>query len=272
VIASNPRPVEAFLDEKAADAKGDKTKLDAIKAVRVLIGKVDKITAKAAPDDEKVQKEIESLMNEMGGHLVLLLVSDEWGTEANPSPFDYPKRQAGAYPTFYLATGTLTSLSQSQMKAQYAAGTKKGGQIFQYMPTVMTPVPGTSEKLGLGAASQIQVGKKVFFEDKEARGGGVARFKSLVGKLGFVASESGWDIDHVVELQIGGQDEFVNMWPLPKGENRSSGSTIKNATVEIPATKEQKPVKTALEEKKKGGKGQKAQAGLWLLIRSTRQL
>ncbi|HKY44269.1 MAG TPA: DUF4157 domain-containing protein [Pyrinomonadaceae bacterium] len=272
VIASDPRPVEAFLDEKASEAKGNKAQEDAIKAVRALIIKVDKLTAKAAPDDEKVQKEIESLMNEMGGHLVLLLATGEWGTEKNPAAFDYPKRRAEAYPTFYLATGTLTSLSQSQMKAQYEAGTKKGGQIFRYVPTAMTDVPDKSQKLGLGAASQIEVGKKVFFEDKEARGSGVPTFKKLVGKFGFVASESGWDVDHVVELQIGGKDEYANMWPLPKGENRSSGATIKGATIEIPATKEQKGVKSALEEKKKGGKGQKPQEGLWLLIKSTRQL
>ena len=268
VIASAPRPVEAFLDEKAADAKGDKAQQQAIKDVRALIVKVDKLTAKAAPDDEKVQKEIESLMNEMGGHLVILLSTGEWGTEKNPAAFDYPKRRADAYPTFYLATGSLTSLSQSQMKAQYEAGTKKGGQIIRYLPTAMTDVPDKSQKLGLGAASQIEVGRKVFFEDKEARGGGVPTFKNLVGKFGFVASESGWDIDHVVELQIGGKDEIANMWPLPKGENRSSGATIKGATIEIPATKEQKGVKTALEEKKKG---KKPQAGLWLLIKSTQQ-
>jgi hypothetical protein len=273
VLASEPRPVEAFLDEKAGEAKGDKPKQDAIKAVRTLINKVDKLTSKAAPDDEKVQKEIESLMNEMGGHLVILLGTGEWGTEANPAAFDYPKRRADAYPTFYLATGSLKSLGQSKMQAVFTGkADKSGDQIYRYRPTELMATPDKSAQLGLTAGSRIDVGKKVFFEDKEARLGGVPRFKALVAKFGFVASESGWDVDHVVELQIGGKDEFENMWPLPKGENRSSGATIKSSTIEIPATKEQKPVKTALDEKKKGGQGQKPQAGLWLLIKSTRQL
>jgi hypothetical protein len=269
VLASTPTPVETFLKEKAAEAKGDKAKEGAIEKVRDLIKKVDKLTANAKPDDEKVQKEIEGVMNEMGEHLVVLLVSDEWGTEKDPAPFDYPKRRAEAYPTFYLAKGSWASLDQDQMRAQYATAQKTGAQIFRYLPTAMTDVPDKSAKLGLGAGSQIQVGKKVFFEDKEARGSGVSNFKNLVGKFGFVASQSGWDIDHVVELQIGGKDEYSNMWPLPKGENRSSGSTIKNAKIEIPKTKEQKEVKSALVEKKTG---KKPQQGLWLLIKSTRQL
>jgi uncharacterized membrane protein (Fun14 family) len=278
VVASAPQPVEAFLGEKAKKAKGDKDKQAAIQEVKRLLKEVDKAKAAAAKsldkDPEKAQKEIEGLMNQIGEELVKLLSDDEWGTEGNPSPFDYPKRSAAAYPTFYLATGTLASLTQAKMQARLQAKPPKGAvdQVIEYQPTALTAVPDKSAKLGLGAASQVQVGKKVFFEDKEARGSGVASFKALVGKFGFVASESGWDVDHVVELQIGGKDQLDNLWPLPKGENRSSGSTIKNAAVEVPKTKEQKPVKQALEEKKKPGKGKKAQDGLWLLIKSTRQL
>ena len=273
VLASAPRPVEQFLDEKADEAKGDKPKQEAIKKVRALIKEVDKLTKGASGEDEKVQMKVEDLMNEMGDCLVVLLSDEDWGTETNPAAFDYPKRRADAYPTFYLATGTLMSLDQKQMQAKFGtpAGAK-GGQIYRYRPTQPTDAPDSSAQLGLAAASQVDVGRKVFFEDKEARGGGVSRFKSLVGKFGFVASESGWDIDHVVELQIGGKDEFDNMWPLPKGENRSSGSIIKNANIEITSAKVQKPLKTGLEEKKKGSKGKKPQDGLWLLIKSTRQL
>jgi hypothetical protein len=278
VLASAPRPVEAFLAKKEDEAKGDKVKQEAIKSVRDLIAKVDKLTVtakggEAKTQDEKLQKEIEGLMNEMGEHLVKLLSDDDWGSEANPVAFDYPKRRADAYPTFYLATGTLVTLDQKQMKARFGSpGSAKGGQIYEYRPTQMTEVPDKSARLGLGAGSHVQVGQKLFFEDKQSRGSGVSNFKNLVRKFGFVASESGWDIDHVVELQIGGKDEYDNMWPLPSGENRSSGAVIKQSTLEIQMTKEQKLVKTGLEEKKKAGKGKKPQDGLWLLIKSTRQL
>jgi hypothetical protein len=134
----------------------------------------------------------------------------------------------------------------------------------------MTAVPDGSQQLGLGPSSQVDVGRKLYFEDKEKRGGGASSFKKLVGRFGFRASDSGWDVDHVVELQIGGKDAYDNLWPLPKGENRSSGAIIKNASVEIPKTREQKTVKAALAEKQ-GGKGKKKQSGLWMLIRSTFQ-
>jgi len=273
ILSSAPRPVEAFLAEKATEAKGDKKKQDAIKAVRALLKDVDKLTKNAKPEDEKVQKEVEALMNELGDHLVTLLSGDDWGTESDPVAFSYPKRRAEAYPTFYLATGALSNLDQKQMAAKFGQPpTAKGDKVYQYRPTAPQTLPDGSETLGLGAGSQVAVGSKLFFEGKEARGGGVGKFKNLVAKFGFVASASGWDVDHVVELQIGGKDELPNLWPLPSGENRSSGSIIKNATFEIPATKEQKQVKAGLDEKKQGGPGKKPQAGLWLIIKSTRQL
>ena len=279
IVASDALPVEVFLKEKEPAAKGDPVKEEAIKAVRSLLKEVNDLTPDTASQEKKaedatLQKKIEGLMNQMGEHLVKLLSDHEWGTEDNPCAFDYQKRRAEAYPTFYLATGKLVSQGQAEMQKQFAgqAANGTGDRVFRYRPMETTEVPDKSAKLGLGAASQIDVGKKLLFEDKEDRGGGVSRFKNLVAKFGFVASESGWDVDHVVELQIGGKDEFENMWPLPKGENRSSGSIIKSATIEVPGTKEKKPVKNALEEKKKGGKGQKPQTGLWLLIKTTRQL
>ncbi|HEX7153690.1 MAG TPA: hypothetical protein VF618_19540 [Thermoanaerobaculia bacterium] len=274
LLASTPKPVEDFLDEKEAEAKDDKDKAAAIKAVRALIKRVNGLTKTAASkekakEDETLQKEIEELMNEMGAHLVLLLSDKEWGTEPNPAPFDYPKRRAEAYPTFYLATGTSMSLDQAQMAAKFAKqGAATSNRVHRYRPTEIADAPDKSAKLGLGEGSQVTVGKKLFFEDKEARGGGVGTFKTLLGKFGFTASASGWDVDHVVELQLGGKDEPLNLWPLPKGENRSSGSIIKNALIPIPG-KDPKPVKDALSSKKTG---RKPQGGLWLLIKTTRQL
>ncbi|HSV18614.1 MAG TPA: DUF4157 domain-containing protein [Casimicrobiaceae bacterium] len=277
VLASTPMPVEAFLSDKEKGATGDQQ--TAIGEVRRLLKAVKDLTPTAAAqeqkkDDETLQKQIEALMNQMGAHLVKLLSSTEWGTEANPAPFDYQKRRAEAYPTFYLASGKLITLTQPEMQARFATQKEPlaGDRVFRYRPTESTEVPDKSEKLGLGAASQVEVGRKLLFEDKEARGGGVPRFKDLVGRFGLKAVDYGWDIDHVVELQIGGKDEFANMWPLPKGENRSSGSIIKNASIEIVATKEKKQVQAALAEKKKGTGGKPAQQGLWLLIKSTRQL
>lgn len=36
----------------------------------------------------------------------------------------------------------------------------------------------------------------------------------------------GKDIDHIQDLQLGGIDDIVNMWPLDSSVNRSLGSQI----------------------------------------------
>lgn len=90
------------------------------------------------------------------------------------------------------------------------------------------------------------------------------KFKDATTKYGFTPRESGWDVDHVVELQIGGQDVTENLWPLPAGENRSSGAIIKSANVTLPGKKEW-PLSKALEKRPK-----KTQ-GLGMMVASTRQ-
>lgn len=40
------------------------------------------------------------------------------------------------------------------------------------------------------------------------------------------AIQSGFDVDHKVELQLGGMDDLPNLWMLDAGANRSSGSNI----------------------------------------------
>jgi len=269
ILASAPTLIEDFLTKKEGEATSDEQK-KAITEIRALIVDLNKVTTAAAgkeKDDVNIQKQIEGLMNEMGKRLVLLLDGKDWGTEENPTPFEYPKRRAEAYPTFYLATGSLASLSQAKMAAQFAKqapGANANKRIYQYRPTEKLKAPDDPQELGLGEGSQITVGRKLFFSEKEKRGGGVGKFKRLVAKFGFVANDYAWDIDHVVELQLGGKDEFPNLWPLPQGENRSSGAVIKDALLPIPGEKK-KTVKEALKEKE-------AQGGLWLMIKTTRQL
>ncbi|HYJ84864.1 MAG TPA: DUF4157 domain-containing protein [Pyrinomonadaceae bacterium] len=47
--------------------------------------------------------------------------------------------------------------------------------------------------------------------------------RELVRGLGWHASAHGADIDHVRELQFGGQDQAPNLWPFGNSENRSAG-------------------------------------------------
>ena len=62
------------------------------------------------------------------------------------------------------------------------------------MPTP-TDAPDSSQKLGLGAGSQIQVGKKILFDDKGTRGGGVGAFKALVASFEYTQDLLGTCVD-----------------------------------------------------------------------------
>lgn len=79
-----------------------------------------------------------------------------------------------------------------------------------------------------------------------------------------VVSDLTENIDHAVEPQIGGKDNFDNLWPLPSGENRSSGYLIKSAKTKPPG-EEEITIATAHEKKKKQNKP------LWLMVTRTHQ-
>lgn len=55
------------------------------------------------------------------------------------------------------------------------------------------------------------------------------RFKKAGGKVA-----EGEDVDHTIELQVGGADEVSNMKPLDKSVNRSFGSQIRNKIKNLP--------------------------------------
>ncbi len=44
----------------------------------------------------------------------------------------------------------------------------------------------------------------------------------------------GSDVDHIIDLQLGGADDILNMNPLDASVNRSLGKQIQNATKDYP--------------------------------------
>jgi hypothetical protein len=261
VFASTPLPLEEFLKNREKKATGDQKEL--IAGIKEDLVKIKSLIKKSKPgeQDENLQKEIEAAMNALGERLAPLLTGKGWGSEANPAPLDYEKRRSASYPIFFLSAGRSEELDQGVLKDLYAKG-----KAQQYLPNVQNQdVPGESEKLGLGEASQIEVGRKIEFEEAGTRGSGVGKFKELVNRHGLKPSTQGWDVDHVVELQIGGRDEFSNLWPLSSGENRSSGSIIKNAET-LDEAGEKITVKDAHAKRKKDGEN-----SLWLIVTSTHQ-
>jgi hypothetical protein len=268
-VASDELAVEAFIAQKAPECKGDAKKTNALNALRDQLKVVQDLIANSKPEqeDEKEQKKIIEALNLMAPHLILLLSDTDWGTAENPAPLNYEKRRAAFYPTFYLGQGTAGTMTQKEMKDNYGKP-QYAKTIRRYLPLASDTTPGGERTLGLTGSSQVDVGTKFEYKEQGDRGSQVDKFKEVCIKYGMRPSENGWDVDHVIELQIGGKDEFANLWPLPKGENRSSGSIIKHAATRVPGdgeTKVQDAFKKKQDPKNKGPKT------LWLLITTTHQ-
>jgi hypothetical protein len=266
VVASAARPIEQFLAEKRPEAKGNAAKQKAIDAITAQLKYVKPLIRESEKreGDEALQKKIEAAMKAMAGHLMLLLSETEWGTSANPVPLEYEKRRAAAYPVFYLAVGSdLIGLDKAELQKRHAQKEYRG-RIFRYAPTSSQATPGGEETLGLGAGSQVEVGRKIEFDKEGKRDAGVRNFKNVVKKYGYKPGPLGLDVDHVVELQIGGQDVISNLWPLPAGENRSSGALLKAAKTKLPGDK---IVAVADAHQRKKKENQR----LWMIVTSTRQ-
>jgi len=58
-----------------------------------------------------------------------------------------------------------------------------------------------------------------------------ARYKSAYGTS---SVPGGYDVDHTIDLQLGGADSILNMNPLDMSVNRSLGVQIKNAIKDYP--------------------------------------
>ena len=52
------------------------------------------------------------------------------------------------------------------------------------------------------------------------------RFKNLLIRHGYTASENNQDIDHVIEMQTGGDDVYGNLWPLDFSLNQAGGRNV----------------------------------------------
>jgi hypothetical protein len=269
VVASAPRTVADFVSSKQDEAKTDPAKAAAITAINAqlaIIAGLEKL-----PEAEQTQRENEftAAFNAIGDQLVPLLSGGDWGSEQNPLPLDYPKRRAAAYPVIYAGPRSANRIPQSLLKENNTAEIRKllaptetwDGQVAAYNPLSRQDLPGGGETIGLTADNQIAVGAKVQYDPGKTGGGG--KINKALKPYGYSAQAEGRDGDHVIERQLGGPDSPENLWPLDLGENRSSGSVLSKAQVEV----EGKPMglKDARDKRQK-----EKSAPLWLIIKSTK--
>ncbi len=288
MIRTTPMIPAGFVREFAPTAKGpeaDKVP-GLVKEIETLKGEVTKLQAKDPPDEAAiatVDGKLTAKFNELGSVLAALLdQSADEGTEKRPVPADYPKRRAGAYPMIYVGPATSSTIKQNWLKAVAGKGPQAKDALAAYLPKlkkeagfkawtgtvkIYKATGGAGQGLPNGDAVGLEEqfaglgpGKVIMYDVKGGTGGG-SKINNKFKPFGFSASGEGFDGDHVMERQLGGPDAIANLWPLPLGENRSSGSKVKSMKVEF----QKKPMtvhEARTKRKKKGGP-------LYLLIKST---
>jgi hypothetical protein len=237
MVASAAVEVKTFIAAKSAEAKNNPAKQGAIAAIAPLVAKIESL--EQLPDDQQQARESEfkQAFNEIGTHLITLLSESLWGNEPNPLPLEYTKRRAGGYPVLFFGPKSANRIPQSvlasgaiaQVEALLSAGEQKvwqnqGQKISQYSPTQPKALPNGGPTIGISAEYRVEVGKKVLYKPGSTAGGGL--INAALKPYGYRAQSEGKDGDHIVEMQIGGPNILPNLWPLDKGENRSSGASL----------------------------------------------
>ncbi len=289
VVRSTPKSPEDFIhDFVATGASTKETKQVAAltKEINDLKKKVAAAQKKDPPNEAAIQSldaDLSKKFNALGEVLATLVnKAEDEGSEQHPLPIAYPKRRAAAYPNIYVGSRTEQTVEQDWLRAAaQLSGAKAKAQLSAQEPKlkkeadfvgwsggikVYRAAGGTGQKLpdddtvGLDPAfANLAPGKVLVYEDKGRTGGG-GKINKLFRPYGFRPSVEHMDGDHVMERQLGGPDIISNLWPLPAGENRSSGSTVNSMQVTFQG--KQMTVHEARQKRKK--------RSLYLLIKSVR--
>jgi hypothetical protein len=146
----------------------------------------------------------------------------------HPIEFAWVKPAAAAYPPITLAPpDQVAGLSAKWGGVPLAELNKLPGK-FTVSPTSSR----TLTKMTIGVAAPYRIADGYVFQAKSPtpRGGTVGQFNDELKRWGYNRDDNvapSTDGDHVMELQVGGADDQVNLWPLNASINRSSGGAVK---------------------------------------------
>lgn len=248
-VASNPMPVEQFLD--SIQGRSDyqtPAKRGLIAQVRQQVAAIR--SAQELPEARAAEAEtqINAAFAAMGPLLAQLVSGSEFATEAQPLPMAYPKRRWTAYPTLYIGPRSASRVPQSDLAsrnvttiqalltpAERAEWATRGNAISAYRPTDVRALPGGTS-IGLSASYAMEPGKKFRLVPQSTQGGGL--INQTLHPYGYRAQSERMDGDHVMEMQLGGPNALPNLWPLDASENRSSGSLISSMRFRKPDNSE----------------------------------
>jgi hypothetical protein len=101
------------------------------------------------------------------------------------------------------------------------------GGAFSVSPTMSHALT----KLTIGVVPAYRITQNFTFKAKAAptRGGTVGRFNDELKNWGYNRNDNIdplTDADHVLELQLCGPDDVINLWPLKSSVNQESGRKV----------------------------------------------
>jgi hypothetical protein len=146
----------------------------------------------------------------------------------HPIEFAWVKPAAAAYPPITLAPPDQVAGISAKWGGVPLAELNKLPGKFTVSPTSSR----TLTKMTIGLAAPYRIADGYVFQAKSPtpRGGTVGQFNAELKDWGYNRDDNAapsTDGDHVMELQVGGADDPVNLWPLNASVNRSSGGAVK---------------------------------------------
>ena len=245
-IETTPTPLEDFIAGiKAHPDFQSKGRQAAIAEIEKLAPKLrdkrnDRRNAKTESEKDKLGDEIEKIFNTIGKHLAIVLKSTDYGTESNPLEIDWPGPPASKYPKMFFGGPIRHPKSQSVLQGIWSRDQKDelGVPVKRYSPTEQDYLldengKASGTEIGLEPHSRLTRGSVVGPLGRETTPGGGALDK-LIKPYGYTSEGNYFQLDHVIEIQMGGKNEPENMWPLEASINAAKGSGISKAHVSIP--------------------------------------
>jgi hypothetical protein len=258
IVASSPKSLLALCEvlEKRPENSGKKAKIADVKAregklsklqqevwaVRSRIKKDGDKASKEDHDEEKaLSKKIKTAIDEIAQLLAVLMVSEAFGTESDPILLDWPKPYSKQYKPLWFGPKSKNRIPQDLLKTRSKdkieelvepenerdRWVKADRPIVKYEPESPANLPFGGPKIGIRSPYIVEPGKVL--QLPRTKPGGTPGGDTLNSELhpyGFRPGEEGVDGDHVVEMQVGGQDRLQNLWPLDASTNRAAGGQL----------------------------------------------
>jgi len=258
VASGRPKTLTNLLNElKAKPENKEEDKKKVIRSARTRLRQLDKIQDRLDKEtDEKKQEairgEIRGKLNQIAPLLAELLHSETFGTKKYPIELEWPKPASKDYPKLYFGPKSDNRIPQSSLKKakegdkRFIAATekklsadnltkwrKKNHLVREYIPHRSANLPEGEGPIGISSDWRIAVGKELKLPKTPQTTPGGGLLNDILRPYGFSPKIENLDADHVVEMQMGGQNVRENMWPLNSKINRASGKILSRRVFDI---------------------------------------